>query len=91
MGELLEILKEKYSKSTNETTKELMNKQRVKNSILSVCDILDDSDDTLTFEVSKQDLPYAVSVVVEEPLKSKYNINQISETLFVAQLKEIDL
>lgn len=92
MGEISEYLKEKYSKSHNSETQELMNKQRVKNSILSVCDeFLEDADDVLTFEAVGKDIQYAIAVIVEEPIKSKYNISQISDTLFVAQLKEVEL
>lgn len=90
MGEILEYLKERYTKP--KTNQALLAKQRVKNSILSVCDTnLVDADDVLTFEVLGTDLQYAVSVIVEEPLKSKYEINQISETLFTAKLREVDL
>lgn len=92
MGEITEYLKEKYSKSRNNETQELMNKQRVKNTILSVCDkYLIDADDELTFEVEGKDIQYAVVVIVEEPIISKYDIAQISNTLFVAKLKELEL
>lgn len=92
MGEIAEYLREKYSKSHNRETQELINKQRVKNSILSVCDEhLEDADDIFEFEVVGRDIQYAVIVIVEEPLCSKYNIQQKSDTIFVAQLKEIEL
>lgn len=91
MGEITEYLREKYSKSRNNEAKELMDKQRVKTAILSACDEhLVDAGDIFEFEVSGKDLQYAVSVIVEEPIKSKYTINQISETLFTARLNEID-
>lgn len=92
MGEITEYLKEKYSKSHNNETQDLINKQRVKNKIIAECDkYLIDTDDELTFEVRGKDLQYAVIVIVEEPLVSKYIITQLSETLFSARLRELEL
>lgn len=92
MGEILEYLKEKYTKSHNSETQELINKQRVKNTVLFACDThLKDADDVLTFEVIGKDLQYIAMVVVEEPLKSKYEIHQKSDSLFSAKLREIEL
>lgn len=92
MGEISEYLKERMSKSDNSTTKDLMNKQKVKNSILQICEeYLQEDGDTLTFEVLPKDLPYVSVVILEEPLKSRYIINQISNNLFVAQLSVLEL
>ena len=92
MGELSEYIRERFAKSSNDETKDLMNKQRVKNSILQVCEKhLQDEDDVLTFEVLPKDLPYVVSVIMEEPLKSRYIINQISNNLFAAKLSILEL
>ncbi len=92
MGELLDFFKEKYLKSGNTTTKDLMQKQKVKNGILRVCEkCIKDSDEILTFEVLPADLPYVSEIVDEEPLKSKYEIMQISDTLFTAKLRELEL
>jgi len=92
MGEITEYLKEKYAKSHNSQTQELINKQRVKNSILSACDThLKEAGDKLLFEVVGKDLQYVAIVVIEEPLKSKYEISQESDSLFSAKLREIEL
>ena len=91
MGELTDYFLERFKKSDSET-KDKMNKQKVKNAISSICEqYLLDADDVLEFEVSNKDLPYAVEVIYEEPIRSKYVINQISATMFSAVLKEIEL
>lgn len=92
MGEISEYLKEKYFRSHNSETKEHMYKQKVKNAILNICDDnLEDEDDELIFEVVGKDLTYAVSVINEEPIYSKYIITQKSDTLFSAKLRSIEL
>lgn len=69
-----------------------MQKQKVKNGILNVCDnYIDSSDELLTFEVLPSDLQYVAEILDEEPLKSKYQIIQVSETLFTAKLREMEL
>ncbi len=79
-------------KNDSSETKELMQKQKVKNGILNVCDSkLKDTDELLTFEVLPSDLQYVAEVIDEEPLKSKYQIVQVSETLFTARLRELEL
>lgn len=92
MNELFDYFKEKYSK-TNEknNTLEQMKRQKVKNALSSICDeYLEEAGQILKFEVSPKDLPYVIIVMDEEPLKSLYDIVQVSETLFEACLKEID-
>lgn len=92
MGELLDYFKEKYSSSDKNKSKALMEKQRVRTAIEGICEkYLKDADDTLTFEVSSKDLPYAVMVISEDPLISKYEIYQISESMFSAYLKTLDI
>ena len=92
MGEISEYLKEKYLKSRNSETKEHMHKQKVKNYILSMCDEhLEEANEEFIFEVIGKDLTYAVIVINEEPLFSKYEIMQISDTLFSARLREVEL
>ena len=92
MGELLDYIKSKYIKNDSSETKDLMQKQKVKNGILNVCDSkLKDIDELLTFEVLPSDLQYVAEVIDEEPLKSKYQIIQVSETLFTARLRELEL
>jgi len=92
MGELMDYFREKYSKNDRSETKDMMGKQKVKNTISDLCEkYIQDSEDTFTFEVLPSDLSYALSVVNEEPLKSKYLIYQISDTLFIARLKSLEL
>lgn len=93
MSEFTEALKDKYKKgSNNQENVDRMNKQRVKSSILRQCETyLSNADDEFTFEVLKGELPYAVEVINEEPLKSKYVITQMSESIFTARLLEIDI
>lgn len=92
MGEFMEYFREKYSKNHNNETREIMNKQRVKNEILMQCEkYLVEAGDEYVFEVLPKELPYAVAVITEEPLKSRFIINQISESLFVAKLQEVEL
>lgn len=70
----------------------MMGKQRIKNAISGLCEqYLKEPKDELTFEVLPNELTYAIEVVMEEPLHSNYVINQISETLFTARLRELDI
>ena len=91
MSELFEYFKEKYSKNNDkDTTLEQMGRQKVKNAISALCqEYLTEAGQVLKFEVSRKDLPYAIIAIEEEPLKSIYNIVQVSETLFEVSLKEI--
>lgn len=92
MGELFDYLKNRYIKTDSSETKDMMQKQRVKNGILNVCDKhLYDTEELLTFEVLPSDLQYVAEILDEEPLKSKYQIIQVSETLFTAKLRELEL
>lgn len=91
MGELMEYVKERYAKNDRSDTKDMMDKQRIKNSILAVCDEYIKDDSSLIFEVLPSGLQYAVAVVTEEPLRSKYDIVQISDTLFAASLKSVEI
>ena len=92
MGEISEYFKNKYFKNNNTEAKEYMHKQKVKNSILSLCDsYLVEAEDVLEFEATGKDLTYAVIVINEEPLRSKFVISQITDTTFYAKLREIEL
>lgn len=92
MGELSEYIKERYFKKGANDARDLMQRQKVKNAIQSICDsYIKGPDEVLEFEISPKDLPYATEVITEEPLNSKYDIIQTSETLFMAQLKVLDL
>lgn len=92
MGELLDYIKDRYMKQDKSETKDMMEKTRVKNTLEKICaDNLKDVDDTFTFEVHPRNLQYVVSVIEEEPIKSKYEIVQISPTLFSVRLLEVEL
>lgn len=91
MGELLDHLKSRYGKSVS-VSEVQMAKTAVKNAIMDMCDThLSEVGDLLTFEVLPKDLSYAISVFDEEPLRSKYEINQVSKCLFEASLKELEI
>lgn len=91
MGELLEYFKSRYGKKES-VADEQVTKTMVKNSIISLCDeYLVDVDSVLDFEVLPNELPYAVTVIEEEPLKSKYEINQVSKTMFRATLRGVEI
>lgn len=91
MGELFDYFKNKYKKNVS-NSEDQMNKTNVRNTIADLCDShLEDVGDVFKFEVLPKDLPYVVSVIDEEPLKSKYIINQISKTLFEAMLREVEI
>ena len=91
-AELVEYLKNKYSKDADKReTLDQMNRQRVKNVISSLCEkYLTESGQVFAFEVMPKDLPAAIVVIDEEPLKSMYDISQVSETVFNASLKELE-
>jgi predicted nuclease of restriction endonuclease-like RecB superfamily len=92
LSEFTEAVKEKLFRSRNTETQSRINKQQVKASILNLCDeYIKDNGDILTFESTAFELPYVVEAITEEPLKSKYNISQISETLFQARAIEFEL
>lgn len=92
-NELFDYLKDKYFKSNDRTaTVEMQRRQCVKNDISSLCEkYLNGAGQVLKFEVSVSDLPHVIAVIDEEPLKSMYNIVQVSQTLFEVSLKELEL
>lgn len=90
MGKVLELLKKKYSKPKQNT--DLVRQLGISNKIDSLCTkYLQSAEDVLRFEVLGDDLAYAVIVVDDEPLVNKFVINQISETLFEARLRQVEL
>lgn len=92
MGELFDYIKERYLRSDKSDVVDMMERTKVKNTINDLCSkYLKDAGDIFEFEVSKHDLTYAVEVVEEEPLKSMYEIYQISPTIFSAKLRGLDL
>lgn len=92
-NDLFGYLKEKYSKNNDkDATLQLMNGQRVKNDIHKLCrEYLSRAGQEFKFEVTKKDLPYVITAIDEEPLQSMYDIVQVSETVFIAKLKEISI
>ena len=91
VGELLDYFKSKYGTHSNFSEDQLA-KTIVKNTIAELCEKnLKELGSIFTFEVLPKDLVYAVSVIDDEPLKSKYVINQISKTLFEASLREVEI
>lgn len=91
MSELFDYLKENYTKGAEKSkTAEQMKRQKIKNTISSLCnEYLTEAGQVFKFEVSERELPYVIIVIDEEPLKSMYDIIQVSETLFEASLKEL--
>lgn len=93
MGELLEYFvgKLKLKKNTSDTEEQMI-KTKIRNAISSQCEqYLTDVDSVFTFEVLPKDLPYAIMVIDEDLLKSKYIIVQVGKTLFQATLREVDI
>lgn len=91
MGELLNYFSEKFKKQTP-YSEDQMAKTLVSNTIMDLCDeYLTEIGDVFTFEVLPKDLTYAVMVIQEEPLKSKYDIMQSGKSLFRASIKEVVL
>lgn len=92
-SELVDYFKTRYSRSEDKReTLDQMNMQKIKNQISLLCEkYLTESGQVFTFEVTKKDLQYVIVVIDEEPLVSLYEIAQISETLFQARLRDLDL
>ena len=74
MSELTDYLVDRFLRNKNSETKEMMQRQKVKNAIQRVCD------DKLT----------DVNDILEEPIVTKYEIVQVSSSLFKAKLREVD-
>ena len=91
MGSLYDYFRENYSHGADKNrTAEQMKRQEIKNTISALCEkYLTDAGQVFTFEVAEKDLPYVIVVIDEEPLKSMYNIIQVSKVLFEASLKEL--
>ena len=90
MGELLNYFVDRFKKQSL-YSEDQMARTLVKNTIASLCEEhLVNVGDIFTFEVLPRELAYAVMVVDEEPLRSKYDITQISKTMFQATLKVVE-
>ena len=91
MNEVLEVIKDKYfSKGKSSATNQLQ-RVRVRNAILKLCEEnLKSPDDILVFEVMSNSLPFAVAVLDDELLVSQYDVIQVSETLFEARMVTLE-
>lgn len=85
------LLKDKYSSKGNSSSARL-DKNRVRIAIEFLCEkYLVEFGDVLTFESLPKALNSTVSVIEERVLTSKYEFEQLSETLFRVRLKEISI
>lgn len=90
MNEIISLLKKKYSKPKQNT--DLVRQMGIATKIDNMCTkYLQSSGDIFRFEVLGDDLAYAIIVIDDEPLVNKFVINQISETIFEARLRQIQL
>lgn len=88
MGQIMSLLKKRYSRPKENTN--LIRQMGIATKIDNLCTkYLKDVEDVFTFEVTGDDVAYAVIVIEEEPLINKFVINQISETLFQARLRRV--
>lgn len=88
MGQIMSLLKKRYSRPKENTN--LIRQMGIATKIDNLCTkYLKEVDDVFTFEVTGDDVAYAVIVIEEEPLINKFVINQISETLFQARLRRV--
>lgn len=84
----MSLLKKRYSRPKENTN--LIRQMGIATKIDNLCaKYLKDVEDVFTFEVTGDDVAYAVIVIEEEPLINKFVINQISETLFQARLRRV--
>lgn len=84
----MSLLKKRYSRPKENTN--LIRQMGIATKIDNLCTkYLRDVEDVFTFEVTGDDVAYAVIVIEEEPLINKFVINQISETLFQARLRRV--
>lgn len=88
MGQIFSLLQKRYSRPKENTN--LIRQMGIATKIDNLCTkYLKEVDDVFTFEVTGDDVAYAVIVIEEEPLINKFVINQISETLFQARLRRV--
>lgn len=93
MGSLFNTIRDRYSKSGEKNVVlEQMARQKIKNRISALCEeYLEEAGQVFTFEVAEKDLSNTIAVLDEEPLRSMYDIIQVSESLFEVRLKELDI
>ncbi len=88
MGQIFSLLQKRYSRPKENTN--LIRQMGIATKIDNLCTkYLKEVNDVFTFEVTGDDVAYAVIVIEEEPLINKFVINQISETLFQARLRRV--
>lgn len=87
----LALFLEKFRKKDDDSKRRL-DKNRTRSFLDELgTSYLMDFDDTLTIEVSKKALDSIIEIVENGELASKYEIYQISETMFQMRLAEINL
>lgn len=87
LEELWEIIQEKWFGLSKQTGENTLEKVRVRDTIIRMCDEhLHEAEDVFILEIMPNSLPYAVSVLDDPILSSRYTIVQISETLFEARM-----
>lgn len=79
-------------KKNDNTPMERLEYSNVRSTIEDYCDeYLEDAEDILTVEVLPSSLDAALAVLESEEFLEKYEFNQISATLFMVKMKELDL
>lgn len=87
MKEVWEIIVEKYFSFGRSVSSNQLARVKVRNAIANLCDeYLTSPDMVLKFEILPSSLPYAVEVLSDETLTSKYVLQQVSESCFEARL-----
>lgn len=91
MDEVFEVIKEKYFSRGRSSATNQLEKVKVRNAILRLCEEnLKSPEDVLTFEVMSNSLPFAVAVLGDELLETQYEVIQIAETLFEARMVTLE-
>lgn len=87
LEEIWEIIQEKWFGFNRQVGENTLEKVRVRDAIIRMCEEhLYEAADVFVFEIFPNSLPYAVSVLDDPILASRYTIVQISETLFEARM-----
>ena len=91
MREIIDLLKKKSAKKSEEN-EDIRISLALSNKINRLCEEnLHSVGDNFTFEVrGARDLEYVVGIIDKPPLSTKYEVVQISERIFQAQLKVVE-
>lgn len=88
---VFDVLKEKMVRKDNSSS-ERLERNKVRAAIETMCeDRLKTSSDILTFEALPNAIDDVIYILEEPVISEKYAYQQISETLFMIKLKELDL